>query len=485
MDELSPLFHDIEFRERLRGYDVEEVDAYIDRIAKAAALVQGRIAELQERAEAAEARLTQRAAPVEGEESMSRMLLLAQRTADAAVAEARLEAAELLARANEEAARVRSEADEYSSRVLAEAETDRRRAVAEAEAAAEQAVAQEAERVTAAVAELEQYRSFLTEDIEILERHLADSRAVLASSLSGLADLLETPEIFRAPPMPATSGALAPEAVVVSTEETGALDEPPAADAPLILDEPPAADAPLILDESAADAGSALTPSGRAGVSDPDPEPSEPEPTIDLSRPAAELTVETRGPDDHPEEPGASDHVDTESLVPVAEAPIEGVDRAGDSAADGAGRPVADEEAADLADDEASTLLEFDPIDLTVAPIDLADLEPEPHPEPPLGAEPPRLITAADIEVGDTADEWMRGGSVDAGPITEPVPAVTDQLLFDEPNPAPIAAADPFLEQLREAVSRDDTDEFGDDALAAFFDNESDDGGRSWFPGRR
>ena len=57
MDELSPLFQEIEFHERFRGYDPDEVDAYVDRIAKAAALVQGRLTALQERVDAAEARL--------------------------------------------------------------------------------------------------------------------------------------------------------------------------------------------------------------------------------------------------------------------------------------------------------------------------------------------------------------------------------------------------------------------------------------------
>ena len=36
MDDLAPLFQDIAFNERFRGYDVAEVDAYIDRVAKAA-----------------------------------------------------------------------------------------------------------------------------------------------------------------------------------------------------------------------------------------------------------------------------------------------------------------------------------------------------------------------------------------------------------------------------------------------------------------
>ncbi|MEL0140253.1 MAG: DivIVA domain-containing protein, partial [Acidimicrobiaceae bacterium] len=97
MDDLSPLFQDIAFTERFRGYDVAEVDAYIDRVAKAAALVQGRIAELQSRVEAAEAHGAGSVDtdPVEvGEESLTKMLLLAQRTADAAIEEAHAEAAE-------------------------------------------------------------------------------------------------------------------------------------------------------------------------------------------------------------------------------------------------------------------------------------------------------------------------------------------------------------------------------------------------------
>ena len=157
MDDLAPLFQDIAFNERFRGYDVAEVDAYIDRVAKAAALVQGRIAELQRRAEAAEAHTagSSGADPVEaGEESLTKMLLLAQRTADAAIDEAHAEAAE-----------IRRQADDHASLVVAEAETDRRRMLAEAEAAVEESVRTERERVVAEVAELERYRAFLTDDI--------------------------------------------------------------------------------------------------------------------------------------------------------------------------------------------------------------------------------------------------------------------------------------------------------------------------------
>ena len=85
MDELSPLFQEIEFHEKLRGYDPDEVDAYVDRVARAAAVLKGRLIELQERVEAAEARGGP--APTEAEDTLTRTLVLAQRTADAAIAE--------------------------------------------------------------------------------------------------------------------------------------------------------------------------------------------------------------------------------------------------------------------------------------------------------------------------------------------------------------------------------------------------------------
>ncbi|NDH96016.1 MAG: DivIVA domain-containing protein [Actinobacteria bacterium] len=202
MDDLAPLFQDIAFNERFRGYDVAEVDAYIDRVARAAALVQGRIAELQRRAEAAEAHATgsSGADPVEtGEESLTKMLLLAQRTADAAIDEAQAEAAE-----------IRRQADDHASLVVAEAETDRRRMLAEAEAAVEESVRTERERVVAEVAELERYRAFLTDDIAMLEQHLEQARDALGASAAALQHLLDDPEQFRLPTMPATSGVVAP-----------------------------------------------------------------------------------------------------------------------------------------------------------------------------------------------------------------------------------------------------------------------------------
>jgi len=149
MDELSPLFHDIEFNERFRGYDVDEVDAYVDRVAKAAAMVQGRIAELQERVIAAEGQVRNGAAGSDDglsdqdDARLSRVLVLAQRTADAAIEEAEAEAEAMRSDATADAERTRREADDHASLVLAEAETDRRRLIAEAEETAAGAIAAE------------------------------------------------------------------------------------------------------------------------------------------------------------------------------------------------------------------------------------------------------------------------------------------------------------------------------------------------------
>ena len=161
MDELPQLFQDIEFHVVWKGYDSDEVDAYVDRVAKAAALVHGRVSELQQRAEAAEARAASGAGSFgssETGETLTRTLVLAQRTADAAIAEAKAEAAQLIASAEGQAQIALSEArssagsltkdaEGHASRVKAEAETDRRALLADAEVEAAALASSEHERL--------------------------------------------------------------------------------------------------------------------------------------------------------------------------------------------------------------------------------------------------------------------------------------------------------------------------------------------------
>ncbi|HUP86134.1 MAG TPA: DivIVA domain-containing protein [Acidimicrobiales bacterium] len=91
------------FREKLRGYHPEDVDAFVAAVAQA-------IEDLDQRAKRAESRLAEvesrSSGAVEAEDSLRRTLVLAQRTADLAIQEAREEAARLLedSRAQREAA---------------------------------------------------------------------------------------------------------------------------------------------------------------------------------------------------------------------------------------------------------------------------------------------------------------------------------------------------------------------------------------------
>ena len=469
MDELSPLFQEIEFHEKFRGYDPEEVDAYVDRVAKAASLAQGRIAELQRRVEAAEERAREpqadSAGVSEAEETLRRTLVLAQRTADAAVAEAREEAAALIADAEAKAQTTTTMADsraqaqlrdaeERAGRMLAEAETDRRALVEEAESAAIAAADEARTRLEGEVHDLARTRDFLRDDIEILERHLREQRARLVSSVATLSDLLEAPDALRVAPVPETSGVDVAAPTAASADETpptlasadetpptpaSADEAPPAVDVPPADEATPADVAPSTADEGpgddlsghdaeSAEAGAPTQP--HQAIEVPDPHVLTPEPPVD---PEPESDVES-SPDTEADEPAEVDAVAEE---PQWAEPV-------------GGEPV----------------------------IDLVAEEAAPAADPPVDG-PQRFTTAADL-----ADDDAPAPSAEVS--TGSVPVLQETTLFDEAS-----EPDPFLTQLRDAVAVDDDtpaalDTADDEAMSAFFDDEGDDdANRSWFGRRR
>jgi DivIVA domain-containing protein len=114
----------VRFRTALRGYSTTDVDAFLDRVAATLTRLTDELARLR----AALAAPTEsgtgapdRSAPVTalprplpgetGEEAALRTLLLAQRTADQVVADAREEAERLLAAARDQAAALRAEGE--------------------------------------------------------------------------------------------------------------------------------------------------------------------------------------------------------------------------------------------------------------------------------------------------------------------------------------------------------------------------------------
>jgi DivIVA domain-containing protein len=172
------------FRIVKKGYDPDEVEAFKGRVADAIESSQEHAAAMEARARAAVAKLqesTQQAASPAGDvDSISRTLVLAQRTADAAVAEARAEAERIVADAKEEAGRLLDAARTMSARTIDEARVEARRAADDDRRAADNEVQQLLAR-----------RDFLLADVDQLEQFLVGQRIRLRDAASEINALVE------------------------------------------------------------------------------------------------------------------------------------------------------------------------------------------------------------------------------------------------------------------------------------------------------
>ena len=137
-----------EFKSVRKGVDPDEVRVFLNDVADELERAQNQSTAMEARARAAVARLQELSdggapaaevvvsAPVEAStdeaDTISRTLLLAQRTADTTVAEARTEAARILAVSSDEAAVTLDSTREMSALLLAEAREEAR-SVGEAE----------------------------------------------------------------------------------------------------------------------------------------------------------------------------------------------------------------------------------------------------------------------------------------------------------------------------------------------------------------
>lgn len=187
--ELTPqTLHAVEFREARRGgYNTRDVDDFIERVAAGVGHLNERVREAHARADAADARVIELQREVEElrrrpaaasapevsdtDETLRRTLVLAQRTADATVKEAKEEANRVLSEAREEAARTRAEAE------------------AEARRGAEAARVSVQTEVESLLAD----RGKLKADIDKLTRRIEEQRGQLRSSLSEMQRLLDDP----------------------------------------------------------------------------------------------------------------------------------------------------------------------------------------------------------------------------------------------------------------------------------------------------
>jgi DivIVA domain-containing protein len=222
MDVTPQVINEVEFHQKMRGYDPDEVDDFLERVAVAVAQLTERLHESEARAATADRRalelerkvreLGERPAAKEGgdeTETITRTLVLAQKTADAAVKEANDEAQRTVADARQQADALMSEAQQKSQQLVSDAEADARKTSEETR-----------QRVVDEIVELEEAREALKADHGILERHLEEQRLRLRSSIGDLQRLLDDPAKLRAASMPELSGASRPSFVQDADDDT-------------------------------------------------------------------------------------------------------------------------------------------------------------------------------------------------------------------------------------------------------------------------
>ncbi|MYE09199.1 MAG: hypothetical protein F4Y05_06300 [Acidimicrobiaceae bacterium] len=192
MNALSDLAAEVKFRERMRGYDYEEVDDYVKTVNRVAAQARDRIAELEHRLAQIESQDGNDEGVTEIRETLLRTLVLAQRTADSAVSEARSEAQSITDSAKERAAKTVSEAEtaanerlrsaeERAARMLSESEENGQIIIAEAKRTAATELASEREQAQEELRDLETTRGDLESVVAEIQARLDNERDMLRS----------------------------------------------------------------------------------------------------------------------------------------------------------------------------------------------------------------------------------------------------------------------------------------------------------------
>jgi cell division initiation protein len=158
--EVSPkTLREVEFREKMRGYHPEDVDQFLEQVAAGMEILQDRLRQAVERAQRAEAAASESGG---ADETLRKTLVLAQRTADMAVQEAREQAARILAAAEQQAQSILVEAEEQGRRTLEDSITE----------------------CKAELSRLEASRAQGQQDVETLERWLDEHKEHLRTTLS-------------------------------------------------------------------------------------------------------------------------------------------------------------------------------------------------------------------------------------------------------------------------------------------------------------
>jgi len=204
MDVSPKTLREVEFREKLRGYHQDDVDEFLERVAAGIEILQERMRQATDRAVRAEQKLSE---TTEADDAMRRTLVLAQRTADAAVAEARQQAQQIVTTAQAEGEQIVRAADDAARRIAEDAQRD----------------------LWADIARLEAAREALRADIASLDAYLAGERQRLRQSMAELLHRLDAEMPAMAQP---------PEQHEIDLSAVRRWNEPAAVDGPGAAESP-------------------------------------------------------------------------------------------------------------------------------------------------------------------------------------------------------------------------------------------------------
>jgi DivIVA domain-containing protein len=173
----------VEFRLGLKGYNVDEVDEYLDKAAQEAEGLQEHVRQLNERLRQASDRIAtlereKRSAPAaaEGED------VVAATSGEAVLSDETLQRTLLLAQKFVDQTKRESEAE--AAAIIAQAEESAHSTVAAAEQTAAQLQAESHQKLRDEVTRLEATRTELASDVENMARHLESERNRLRGALS-------------------------------------------------------------------------------------------------------------------------------------------------------------------------------------------------------------------------------------------------------------------------------------------------------------
>jgi Cell division initiation protein len=203
MDVTPRELRDIDIRERLGGYNKDDVD---DLLERAAARIEGLEGQLRAAQSQVEAGAADTSKTRDTEDMLHRTLLLAQRAADEAVAEAQAKARQIL-----------DDAENKSRSMVSEAETNARR---QAET--------ERRRLEGEVLDFGAKRDALVADVDALERFETDYRGRLRRAVEADLEMLSAKGSVAPSPRPTTHDVEMPAASApnITTEVTVAAPAP-------------------------------------------------------------------------------------------------------------------------------------------------------------------------------------------------------------------------------------------------------------------